>query len=90
MNADIIKRVVRAIADGSQNDLDQLAKKIVETERRTGHGKLADQLQARAIAQRLDVGRREQPVAQPCDGPAPGRGAGLRDREVPVHSRRGR
>jgi len=46
MNADILKRVVRAIADGSQNDLDRLANRIVESERRTGHGKLADQLEA--------------------------------------------
>ncbi len=45
MNADFIKRVVRAINDGSQGDLDQLAHKIVEAERRTGHNKLADQLQ---------------------------------------------
>lgn len=46
MNADIIRRVVRAIADGSQNDLARLAEKIVEAERRTGHRKLADQLEA--------------------------------------------
>ena len=46
MNADILKRVVRAIADGSQNDLDRLADKIVEAERRTGHKILADQLEA--------------------------------------------
>ena len=46
MNADILKRVVRAIADGSQNDLDRLADKIVEAERRTGHVKLAAQLEA--------------------------------------------
>lgn len=46
MNADILKRVVRAIADGSQNDLDRLADKIVESERRTGHKRLADQLEA--------------------------------------------
>jgi SpoVK/Ycf46/Vps4 family AAA+-type ATPase len=38
--------VVRAIADGSQNDLDRLADKIVEAERRTGHKRLADQLEA--------------------------------------------
>jgi SpoVK/Ycf46/Vps4 family AAA+-type ATPase len=44
MNADILKRVVRAIADGSQTDLDRLASKIVEAERKTGHGRLADQL----------------------------------------------
>lgn len=46
MNAEMIKRVVRAIADRSQPDLDRLASKLVETERRTGHVKLADQLEA--------------------------------------------
>jgi SpoVK/Ycf46/Vps4 family AAA+-type ATPase len=46
MNAAILKRVVRAIADGSQSDLDRLAGKIVEGERRTGHNILADQLEA--------------------------------------------
>ena len=46
MNANILKRVVRAIADGSQSDLDRLADKIVEAERRTGHKKLADHLEA--------------------------------------------
>ncbi len=46
MDSDIIKRVVRAIADGSQNDLERLAGKIVEAERRIGHKKLADQLDA--------------------------------------------
>jgi SpoVK/Ycf46/Vps4 family AAA+-type ATPase len=46
MNADILKRVVRAIADGSQSDLDRLAGKIVEAERNTGHVRLAEQLEA--------------------------------------------
>jgi SpoVK/Ycf46/Vps4 family AAA+-type ATPase len=46
MNADILKRVVRAIADGSQDDLDRLAHKIVDAQRRTGHKKLADQLES--------------------------------------------
>lgn len=46
MNADIIKRLVRAIAEGSQGDLDQLAHRVVEAERRTGHTRLADQLQS--------------------------------------------
>ena len=57
MNADIIRRVVRAIADGSQEDLHRLATKIVEDERRTGHGKLADQLDAilKAPRRRSDV-----------------------------------
>jgi SpoVK/Ycf46/Vps4 family AAA+-type ATPase len=44
MNADILKRIVRAIADGSQGDLDRLARKVVESERQSGHTKLADQL----------------------------------------------
>lgn len=46
MNADILKRVVRAIADGSQSDLNRLAGKIVEAERNTGHVRLAEQLEA--------------------------------------------
>lgn len=46
MNADILKRVVRAISEGSQGDLDRLAVKIVETERKSGHVRLADQLDA--------------------------------------------
>ncbi|MBS0405085.1 MAG: AAA family ATPase [Proteobacteria bacterium] len=46
MNADILKRVVRAIADGSQTDLDRLAGMIVEAERKTGHVRLAEQLDA--------------------------------------------
>lgn len=45
MHSDILKRVVRAIAAGSQNDLDRLADKIVEAERRIGHKNLADQLE---------------------------------------------
>jgi SpoVK/Ycf46/Vps4 family AAA+-type ATPase len=46
MNADIIKRVVRAITEGAQGDLDRLAAKIVEGERKTGHIRLAEQLDA--------------------------------------------
>ena len=46
MNADILKRVVRAISEGAQTDLDRLAIKIVESERKTGHIRLADQLEA--------------------------------------------
>jgi hypothetical protein len=38
--------VIRAIADGSQDDLERLANKIVQDERRTGHEKLADQLES--------------------------------------------
>ncbi len=46
MNADILKRIVRAIASGSQDDLTRLAHTVVESERRTGHTKLAEQLEA--------------------------------------------
>lgn len=46
MNADILKRIVRAIAEGSQSDLDRLVNKVVETERRTGHTRFAEQLQS--------------------------------------------
>src|SRR5436309_2032796 len=46
MNADILKRMMRAIADGSHSDLDRLASKIVEVERKTGHVRLAAQLEA--------------------------------------------
>jgi len=44
MNADTLKRIVRAIAEDSQDDLKQLVKKIVDIERNNGHTKLADQL----------------------------------------------
>lgn len=44
MNADILKRIMRAIADGSQDDLDVLAEKVVESERESGHTKLANDL----------------------------------------------
>lgn len=46
MNSDILKRIVRAIADGSQDDLERLAHTVVESERQVGHTKLAQQLEA--------------------------------------------
>ncbi len=46
MKADMLKRVVRAIADGSKKDFQALATKIVEAERQTEHVKLADDLSA--------------------------------------------
>lgn len=45
MNADILKRMVRAIADGSQSDLERLARRVVDSERKSGHDKLASQLE---------------------------------------------
>jgi SpoVK/Ycf46/Vps4 family AAA+-type ATPase len=44
MNADILKRLVRAIGEGAQEDLNSLAKKVIEAERETGHTKLAGEL----------------------------------------------
>ncbi len=46
MNADMLKRLVRAIAMESQDDLARLAGKIVDSERRRGHGRLAEELDA--------------------------------------------
>ena len=45
MNADTLKRIIRAIADGSQDDLGRLARKVVESERDSGHSRLADELE---------------------------------------------
>jgi SpoVK/Ycf46/Vps4 family AAA+-type ATPase len=45
VNSEMLKRVVRAIADGSQTDLDRLATKIVDSQRRSGHSRLADELE---------------------------------------------
>jgi hypothetical protein len=46
MNAEIMKRIVRAIAEGSQGDLELLAATLVDAERKTGHRRLADELAA--------------------------------------------
>ncbi len=46
MKSDMLRRVVRAIAMGSQEDLDRLARKIVDSERDSGHTRLADELGA--------------------------------------------
>lgn len=46
MNADTLKRIVRAIAEGSQDDLQRLAHKVVEFERSSGHVHLANELEA--------------------------------------------
>ncbi|MEQ9409767.1 MAG: ATP-binding protein [Fuerstiella sp.] len=46
MKAEILKRLVRAIAAGSQDDLDRLAGLIVETERKSGHSRLARELES--------------------------------------------
>lgn len=46
MKADLLKRIVRAIADGSEVDLRRLARKIVEAERKSGHVRLAHDIEA--------------------------------------------
>ena len=44
MKSEMLKRLVRAIAMGSQEDLDRLAETIVDGERRSGHERLANEL----------------------------------------------
>lgn len=66
MNADILKRIVRAIASGSQADLERLARKVVDSERRSGHGHLADQLES--ILARPRPARRDAPPTQADQG----------------------
>lgn len=46
MKAEMLKRLVRAIAKGSQDDLDRLADMIVESERKSGHSRLASELES--------------------------------------------
>jgi SpoVK/Ycf46/Vps4 family AAA+-type ATPase len=79
MNADILRRVVRAIADGSQSDLDRLAGKIVESERKTGHMKLAAELDA--------ILKQPKPKRQPSTTIAPDFERTLKD--LPLSRRHG-
>lgn len=60
MNADMLKRLVRAIADGAPDDLHRLADKIVEGERELGHTKLAQQLESILSRPRGKSGRSSQ------------------------------
>ena len=46
MNSTLLKRIVRAIAERSEGDLDDLARKVVESERKTGHRQLARELES--------------------------------------------
>lgn len=45
MNAATLKRFFRAIHSGSESDLDQLCRKVVEQERETGHTRVAEDLE---------------------------------------------
>lgn len=53
MNAEMLKRIMRAIASGSQDSLDQLAERVIQTERERGHSRLANQLEG-ILQQRAD------------------------------------
>ena len=44
MKSDLLKRLIAAIAMESQEDLDKLADTIVQSERKRGHNKLAEEL----------------------------------------------
>jgi SpoVK/Ycf46/Vps4 family AAA+-type ATPase len=46
MKADTLKRIIRAIADGAPEDLGRLARIVVEAERKSGHTRLADELES--------------------------------------------
>ena len=77
MNADLLKRLVRAIADGSQDDLSRLAHKVVDNERRSGHARLADDLDAIL----------KQPRRKPANGHAPATDGDRSIRELPINRR---
>lgn len=78
MNADILKRIVRAIADGSQGDLERLARTVVDSERQVGHSKLAEQ---------LDAILKRPRTAKSAQTPANENGRGLKD--LPTSRRHG-
>lgn len=61
MNSDMLKRLVTAIAMESQDDLASLARKIVDAERRRGHGRLAGELES--ILADTDKKRRQRYTA---------------------------
>lgn len=46
MNAETLKRLIRAISDGSREDLDRLARRIIQDKREAGQIRLAGELEA--------------------------------------------
>ncbi|QDV73737.1 AAA family ATPase [Botrimarina mediterranea] len=78
MKAEMIKRIVRAIADGSQEDLSRLAQRVVETERERGHERLAGEL-----SQILAGGKSAKPSRPTTQDP------GSHLRELPLSRRSG-
>jgi SpoVK/Ycf46/Vps4 family AAA+-type ATPase len=79
MNADILKRLVRAIAEGSQGDLDRLARKVVASEREVGHTRLAEELETIL----------NKPKKPQTNGNASTTDAGRQLRELPLSRRHG-
>ncbi|MBX3448206.1 MAG: ATP-binding protein [Planctomycetaceae bacterium] len=63
MNAALMKRIVRAIAERSTDDLDALAELLIESERSSGHVRIAEQLESafRSARQGADSGRSSSP-----------------------------
>ncbi len=57
MNAELLKRIIRAIAEGSPDDLEQLALKVIDRERESGHSRLANQLEGIMSKPRIQPGR---------------------------------
>lgn len=45
MNSDMLRRLVRAIASGRTGDVTRMAQRIIDAERKSGHRKVADELQ---------------------------------------------
>jgi hypothetical protein len=46
MNGETLKRLIRATADGSHEDLSRLARKIIQMKREAGQTRLSDELEA--------------------------------------------
>lgn len=62
MKAQLLKRLIRAIAEGSQRDLDELVHQVIESEKQTGHTKLAAQLEGIvADTQRIEPRKQKKP-----------------------------
>lgn len=74
MNAQLLKRLVKAIASQSTADLNILAKKVVDSERKSGHTKLASELEqilarsqnsiAQTVVKQVDNSLRELPQSR--------------------------
>jgi SpoVK/Ycf46/Vps4 family AAA+-type ATPase len=79
MNADILKRLIRAIANGTPDDAERVARKVIEAERETGHTKLAKELEAILNKPRPAKANGHAPPGDPARGM----------RELPLSRRHG-